>query len=57
VFSGVFTFLIIWLVHGLVFRWPATRISDRAVERALERLVLPRRRVTPSKPPDRPEGG
>ena len=41
VFSGIFTFLIIWLLHGLFFRWPATRISDRAVERALEWLALP----------------
>jgi membrane-associated PAP2 superfamily phosphatase len=41
VFSGLFTFLIIWLVHGLLFRWTPTRTSDRAVERALERLVLP----------------
>jgi len=41
VFSGIFTFLVIWLVHGLLFRWRATRISDRAVERALEWLVLP----------------
>jgi membrane-associated PAP2 superfamily phosphatase len=40
-FSGLFTFLIIWLLHGLMFRWRATRVSDRAVERALERLVLP----------------
>ena len=41
VFSGIFTFLVIWLTHGLMFRWRATRISDRTVERALERLVLP----------------
>jgi lipid A 4'-phosphatase len=41
VFSGIFTFLIIWLMHGCIFRWPATRITDRAVERALEWLVLP----------------
>jgi membrane-associated phospholipid phosphatase len=64
VFSGVFTFLLIWLVHGLLFRWRATRISDRAVERALERLALPlhgtvarclpRRPVPPSRPVDRP---
>jgi len=40
-FSGLFTFLTIWLMHGLIYRWPATRISDRTVERALERLVLP----------------
>jgi lipid A 4'-phosphatase len=60
VFSGLFTFLIIWLTHGLIFRWTATRISDRAVERALERLALPlhgavlrRLRVPPAKPVDR----
>jgi lipid A 4'-phosphatase len=38
VFAGVFTFLVIWLVHGLLYRWRATRISDAAVEHALERL-------------------
>jgi lipid A 4'-phosphatase len=60
VFSGVFTFLIIWLMHGLIFRWPATRISDRAVERALERLALPlhgallRRRPHLRAPPPKP---
>jgi lipid A 4'-phosphatase len=62
-FSGLFTFLVIWLMHGLIFRWPATRISDRAVERALERLVppwpasvlrrLPGRRRSPAAPIDR----
>jgi lipid A 4'-phosphatase len=38
VFAGVFTFLVIWLVHGWLYRWPRTRICDAAVERALERL-------------------
>jgi len=51
VFSGIFTFLIIWLMHGLMFRWRATRISDRAVERALERLVLPLQRAMPGRMP------
>jgi membrane-associated PAP2 superfamily phosphatase len=67
VFSGVFTFLVIWAIHGLLYRWQRTRISDRAVERALERLVLPlgalwRRRAPalsddadPPHPPLRPE--
>jgi lipid A 4'-phosphatase len=41
VFAGVFTFLIIWLVHGLVYRWPRTRLSDEAVERAIERVATP----------------
>jgi lipid A 4'-phosphatase len=34
-FAGVFTFLLIWLLHGLIFRWPATRLTDEAVERPL----------------------
>lgn len=41
VFSGVFTFIIIWLVYGLIYRWPATRLTDEQVERAIERIVLP----------------
>src|SRR6516165_5867018 len=28
VFAGVFMFLLIWLVHGLLYRWPRTRITD-----------------------------
>jgi membrane-associated PAP2 superfamily phosphatase len=51
-FSGLFTFLIIWLVHALLFRFPGT--SDRAVERALEWLVLPLHgslRLPPRRPP------
>lgn len=29
------------LVHGLIYRWPATRLSDEQVERAVEWIVLP----------------
>jgi lipid A 4'-phosphatase len=39
-FAGVFTFLIIWVVHGLIYRWPRTRLSDRQIARALERFTL-----------------
>jgi membrane-associated phospholipid phosphatase len=42
VFAGVFTFLIIWLVFNLLYRWQATRLSDAAIEQAIERLVRPR---------------
>lgn len=38
VFAGVFTFLLIWLVHGLLYRWPATRTTDAAIERKIARL-------------------
>ena len=35
VFAGVFTYLLIWLIHGLIYRWPATRIDEAAAERRL----------------------
>lgn len=38
IFAGVFTFLIIWIAYGLIYRWPRTRLSDAAIERALERF-------------------
>ena len=37
VFAGVFTFLIVWVVHGLIYRW-RTRWTDEAVEKAIERV-------------------
>lgn len=37
VFAGVFTFLVIWLTHGWLYRWRPTRITDASVEAALER--------------------
>jgi lipid A 4'-phosphatase len=40
VFAGVFTFLIVWIVHGLIYRWPRTRLADRQIERALEWFTL-----------------
>ena len=39
-FAGVFTFLIIWIMHGLIYRWPRTRLSDDDVEHALERATM-----------------
>jgi len=38
VFAGVFTFLGVWLVHGLYYRWRRTRTTDAAVEGVLERV-------------------
>jgi hypothetical protein len=40
-FAGVITFLIIWLMHGWLYRWRATRTTDAAVERTLESLTTP----------------
>jgi lipid A 4'-phosphatase len=41
VFAGVFVFLIVWIAHGVIYRWPATRLSDETVERAIEQLTMP----------------
>jgi membrane-associated PAP2 superfamily phosphatase len=41
IFSGVFTFLIVWVVYALIYRWPRTRLSDDSIDRALSRLTLP----------------
>lgn len=35
-FAGVFTFLIVWAVHALLYRWPGAGGLDRAVEGAFE---------------------
>ena len=35
VFAGVFMFLLVWTVHGLIYRWRATRIAADAIERPL----------------------
>jgi lipid A 4'-phosphatase len=41
VFSGVFTFLIIWVVHGLLYRWPRPPISDAVLEAGIGRTFQP----------------
>src|SRR5947209_11740387 len=38
VFSGVFTLLIIWIVHGLIYRW-RTRLTDAQVEGWIESIA------------------
>jgi len=41
IFAGVFTFLLIWVMHGLIYRWPRTRLTDEQVEGAIARVTLP----------------
>src|SRR6516162_5324902 len=45
VFAGVFTFLVIWVLHGLLYLWRATRVTDAAVERIPEMLAMAIKRV------------
>jgi lipid A 4'-phosphatase len=39
VFAGVLTFLIIWVVYGLLYRWRSTCRSEEAVEQGIERII------------------
>jgi membrane-associated PAP2 superfamily phosphatase len=44
-FAGVFTFLTIWIAHGLIYRWPRTRLADEAVENGIETFAKARYRL------------
>jgi membrane-associated PAP2 superfamily phosphatase len=46
VFTAISTFLVIWLVHGLIYRWRRSALSEAAVERAIEHIALPRAAAT-----------
>jgi lipid A 4'-phosphatase len=37
--AGLVTVLVIWLAHGLIYRWLRTRLSDSAVDAALTRFA------------------
>jgi lipid A 4'-phosphatase len=39
--AGLVTFLVIWLVHGYIYRWPRTRMTDADIDAALTRLAWP----------------
>ena len=38
IFAAVFTGLLMWGVHGLLFRWGVARLSERRIDAALEKL-------------------
>jgi lipid A 4'-phosphatase len=44
--AGLVSFLVIWLAHGWLYRWPSTRKSDAEIEAALARLARPWDRLT-----------
>ena len=39
--AGLVTFLVIWLAHGFIYRWPSTRMSDAGIDAALTRFAWP----------------
>ena len=38
--AGLVTFLVVWLVHGYIYRWRPTRLSDARIDEALTRLAM-----------------
>ena len=44
--AGLVTFLVIWLAHGWIYRWSATRLTDTQIDAALTRLAWPGYRLT-----------
>jgi len=39
--AGLVTFFVIWLAHGYIYRWPATRLTDAGIDAALTRIAWP----------------
>ncbi len=39
--AGLVTFLVIWLIHGFIYRWPSTRLSDAGIDARLTRFAWP----------------
>lgn len=50
VFSGVVVFLVIWVVHGLIFRWETTRMSETSIGATVERVQAALKRAVRSEP-------
>ena len=38
--AGLVTFLVIWLVHGYIYRWPSTRMTDARDRRRADAVRL-----------------
>jgi membrane-associated PAP2 superfamily phosphatase len=43
--AALVTFLMVWLTHGYLYRWPQTRLSDERIDAALTRLAWPSYRL------------
>jgi lipid A 4'-phosphatase len=39
VFAGVLMYLVVWIAHGFIYRWRATRMDEQTIERALTRAA------------------
>lgn len=59
--AGLVSFFVIWLVHGWIYRWPRTRMTDDDIDRWLTKIAWPgyswRRRMLSGSNPPRPSLG
>jgi membrane-associated PAP2 superfamily phosphatase len=39
--AGLVTFLVVWLAHACIYRWPSTRLTDEGIDAALTRFAWP----------------
>jgi lipid A 4'-phosphatase len=39
--AGLVSFVVIWLAHGYIYRWPRTRLSDEAIDSVVTRIAWP----------------
>jgi len=39
--AGLVTFVLVFIAHGYIYRWPRTRLSDEAIDAALTRFAWP----------------
>jgi membrane-associated PAP2 superfamily phosphatase len=39
--AAVLIFMVVWTVHGLLYRWRLTRVSDEEMEQTIGRITLP----------------
>jgi lipid A 4'-phosphatase len=59
VFAGVLMYLVAWVMHGLIFRWRATRLNKDTVERVLawpgKKIIgiVPSPQSTPGRQPEK----
>lgn len=57
IFAGVFVFLVIWLIHGMIFRWPRPPKDDAELDRRFGDAIVAMRAELTGKARDKREDG
>jgi hypothetical protein len=43
-FAGIFMYLVVWVMHGFIFRWRTSRMRNDALEHVLARVGVAMRK-------------